>query len=58
MGEESGKSRSPQSAGRSYSAEAVPETKGAEDGGLIKVVSSRETCDAGGRLPKLAQPPY
>jgi hypothetical protein len=28
MGEESGKSRSPQSAGRSYSGEAVPERKG------------------------------
>ena len=32
MGEESGKSRSPQSAGRSYSADAVPETKAAEEG--------------------------
>ena len=32
MGEESGKSRSPKSAGRSYSAEAVPETKAAEEG--------------------------
>ena len=30
LGKESGKSRSPQSAGRSYSAEAVPERKGVE----------------------------
>ena len=50
MGEESGKSRSPQSEGRSYSAEAVPETKGAEHGDLIKVVSSSETGVAAGRL--------
>src|SRR6266478_886572 len=32
LGEESGKSRSSQSAGRSYGAEAVPETQAAEDG--------------------------
>ena len=31
LGEESGKSRSSQSAGRSYGAEAVPETQEAED---------------------------